>query len=178
MIDEEIKGDLIVEKEGDELTDDEMIEAEVKERGLVGAVGGNKIQKEIFGGLNLRQSFFVREFWNCAGNATEAYMKAYKLKNYASAANSASDLLKKAEIQNAIKNYNALQVNETFVINRLRELGSSSEKESDQIKAISKLSDILGMSNAKNANAGKGSGVAIQINVGLPDKGNGRIIDV
>jgi len=143
-----------------------------------------ELASRIFEDLNMLEAKFVQEYWETAGNATEAYYRAKggdkgTVKRL-SAATEGWKLLQKPYIQRAIKEYTALEANETFVLNNMRKLASSSEKDTDKIKATAKLGEFLNMGNKGNRQAGAGT-TNIQVNIGLPSrKANieGDVIDI
>lgn len=124
----------------------------------------------IFEQLEPKEAQFIKAYWENAGNGVKAYLAVRPDVKYSTAATEALKLLKKPHVKQALQEYQSLHVNESLVLSEMTRLGLYAEKDADRVKALAKVGEYIGLGNSKNQNAGRNGNVAIQINMGIPDK--------
>ena len=100
-------------------------------------------------GLNKREKIFVA-FLSQGVLMQEAYMKAFPTSNPGYALDKASQLTKTTRIITAMKEelkpvLEELGLNEEYVLNNIKEVIDSTEKDDTKLKALFKLADIMDM---------------------------------
>ena len=131
-------------------------EMDTEKRDNIYTIAGTKLPAEILKSrdkLTSRESLFA-QFVAMGLNNVDAYLRAYKTEDESYAKMQANILIKTERIRTALKEelkplLKKLNIDEEFVLSGIKQIAELGDKDSDKLKALLELSDVLEMKESK-----------------------------
>ena len=135
--------------------------------------GGNATPEQVVSNrrkMTANEELFV-QYISAGLQPEEAYVKAFPTNNKRYARMKAVNLIKTERIKTAVKEelkpiLEELDINEKFVLENIKIVAQTSEKDDTKLKALFKLSDIMDLEDKNSAKVQQVTGIAFQ---GLTD---------